>query len=50
MKIRRLKTPWPFLYSITPRGIVQNLPPKPKPLTRLKRLRPSNQWHQENLL
>lgn len=50
MKTRRLVAPWPFLYSVTLRGIVLNLAPKPKPLKRLKRMRPSNQWHQENLL
>ncbi len=50
MKTRRLASPWPFLYSLTSRGIVQNLPPKPKPLKRLKRLRPPNEWHQEKLL
>ena len=50
MKTRRLAAPWPFLFSVTPRGLVQNLPPKPKPLKRLKRVRPPNLWNQENLL
>lgn len=50
MNTRRLASPWPFLFSVTNRGIVQNLPPKTKPLPRLKRVRPSNQWDQENLL
>lgn len=50
MQTRRLLLQWPFLYSVTPRGLVQNLPPKPKPLKRLKRVRPSNQWNQEVLL
>ena len=50
MKSRRLLAPWPFLYSVTARGLVRNLPPKPKPLMRLRRVRPSNQWDQENLL
>lgn len=50
MRKRRLASPWPFPYSVTKLGLVQNLPPKPKPLPRLKRVRPSNQWDQENLL
>jgi hypothetical protein len=50
MKTRRLVAPWPFLYSVTSRGLVQNLPPKPKPLKRLRRVRPSSQWNQEALL
>ncbi len=50
MRTRRLVAPWPFLYSVTARGIVQNLPPKPKPSKRLRRVRPSNQWIQETLL
>ena len=50
MKPRRLTKPWPFLYSVTSRGLVQNLPPKPKPLQRLKRIPPSSKWAQEGLL
>lgn len=50
MKTRRLTAPWPFLYSVTPRGLVQNLPPKAKPLARLKRVKTSNKWTQEQLL
>ena len=50
MKTRRLQVPWPFLYSVTLRGLVQNLPPKPRPLRRLKRIPPSNKWAQEGLL
>lgn len=50
MKTRRLLMPWPFLYSVTSRGLVQNLPPKPKPRARLKRVPPANRWKQEPLL
>jgi hypothetical protein len=50
MKTPRLTAPWPFLLSVTDRGLVQNLPPKPKPLARLKRVKPSDKWSQENLL
>jgi hypothetical protein len=49
---RRLTSPWPFLYSVVPgrRGLVRNLPPRPKKPTRLKKLPPSAQWTQEMLL
>ncbi len=50
MRTRRLIKPWPFLYSVTERGLVQNLPPKPKPLKRLKRVPASDKWQQEALL
>ena len=50
MKTRRLTSPWPFLYSVTSHGLVQNLPPKPKALKRLKRVPASNRWKQEALL
>lgn len=53
MRTRRLKAPWPFLFSCVPgRGLVQNLPPivkKPKPM-KLKPIPPSDQWTQEALL
>lgn len=49
MRTRRLKTPWPFLYSATKRGLVQNLPPRPKKPSRLKPVRPSDKWEQEAL-
>lgn len=51
MKTRRLVKPWPFLFSVTARGLVQNLPPKerkPK-LSRLKRVKPADQRVQESL-
>ncbi len=52
MKTRRLKSPWPFLFSVTARGLVQNLPPAKKrlPRTRLRPIPPSDQWQQEGLL
>ncbi len=51
MRTRRLTQPWPFLYSCIPgRGWVQNLPPKPKPPRRLKRIPPSSEWKQDPLI
>lgn len=51
MKIRRLRSPWPFPFSVTARGLVQNLSPKerkPK-LARLKKVKPADQWVQGEL-
>jgi hypothetical protein len=52
VKSRRLASPWPFLFTVTSRGLVQNLPPKvAKPKrSRLKRIPASDQWAQERLL
>lgn len=50
MKKRRLVTPWPFLYSVTAQGLVENVQPKPAPLARRKRVPPSSKWTQEGLL
>ena len=50
MKTRRLTSPWPFPLSVVGKHLVQNLPPKPKPLARLKRVKPSSNWKQEPLL
>lgn len=29
MQKRKLSSPWPFLYSVTSKGLVQNVQPKP---------------------
>jgi len=50
VKTRRLTSPWPFMFSVTSRGLVQNLPPKPAPLRRLKRAPSVDKWKQEALL
>lgn len=51
-RTRRLTSPWPFLYSVDPgkRGLVRNLPPKPKAPKRLKKVAPPSKWVQEPLL
>lgn len=52
MRTRRLTSPWPFLFSVTARSLVQNLPPaeKRKPRARLKRVPSSDKWIQEVIL